>query len=112
MNLSITKKFAIVLLVITFGITFSACDFLNDNDTPDMVTVTFEAADGSSWVYEDIEIDGVNYGDDLPITTDLETGTYHVSWVNTIGGGTSSGTIEVDEEGQTFILDHGDIYEQ
>ena len=109
MNKSKIILISVLILVIAF--TFTACDFLED-DTPEMVTVTFEAADGSSWVYEDIEIDGVSYGDDLPITTDLETGTYHVSWVNTIGGGTSSGTIEVDEEGQTFILDHGDIYEQ
>lgn len=105
-----SKLFLIAVLILAVAFTFSACDM--GNSVPRMVTVTFEADHNSSWVFEEIRINGVNYGDDLPITTDLETGTYHVSWKNTIFGYTNSDSIEVRENGQTFILAPGEIYER
>ena len=83
-----------------------------DTGGSSIVTATFEAENGSNYIYEDIKINGQNYGDSLPITTSLEKGTYHISFINTIIGLEYSDTVNINRDGQTFVFSHTEIYEE
>ena len=105
------KHIAIMLIVLLFSLTLVGCNPFSSDEEDVKITITDEYDSGVG--YYNIMINNTFLGDDLPVDTVVETGYHTVSWTRKYYGliddKNHSGTINVEEDGEVFVIDFGEI---